>query len=88
MFIDHGGGLISMVCHLSAIDVHQGEVVSQGQRIGRVGATGRATGPHLHWSVSMNGDAGRSSRRCWRCFSRKPTPVARPLTAQSAATIS
>ncbi len=56
VFIDHGAGLISMMCHLSAIDVHQGDVVSQGQRIGRVGATGRATGPHLHWSVSMNGD--------------------------------
>jgi murein DD-endopeptidase MepM/ murein hydrolase activator NlpD len=56
VFIDHGAGLMSMMCHLSVIDVHQGEVVSQGQRIGRVGATGRATGPHLHWSVSMNGD--------------------------------
>jgi murein DD-endopeptidase MepM/ murein hydrolase activator NlpD len=56
VFIDHGAGLLSMMCHLSAVDVHQGEVVSQGQRIGSVGATGRATGPHLHWSVSMNGD--------------------------------
>ena len=56
VFIDHGAGLMSMMCHLSAIDVHPGEVVSKGQRIGRVGSTGRATGPHLHWSVSMNGD--------------------------------
>jgi murein DD-endopeptidase MepM/ murein hydrolase activator NlpD len=55
IFIDHGGGLISMVCHLSAIEVHQGDVVRKGERIGRVGATGRATGPHLHWSVSLNG---------------------------------
>ena len=55
IFIDHGGGLISMLCHLSAIEVRQGDVVRKGQRIGRVGATGRATGPHLHWSVSLNG---------------------------------
>ena len=56
VFIDHGAGMLSMMCHLSAIDVRQGDVVSRGQRIGRVGASGRATGPHLHWSVSLNGD--------------------------------
>ncbi len=56
IFIDHGEGLISMVCHLSEIDVHDGDVVARGQQIGRVGATGRATGPHLHWSVSLNGN--------------------------------
>lgn len=54
IFIDHGAGLISMVCHLSAIEVHEGDAVRKGQQIGRVGATGRATGPHLHWSVSLN----------------------------------
>ena len=55
IFIDHGGGLISMLCHLSKIDVQAGDAVRNGQRIGLVGATGRATGPHLHWSVSLNG---------------------------------
>ena len=55
IFVDHGGGLVSMVCHLSRIDVQQGDAVRKGQRIGLVGATGRATGPHLQWSVSLNG---------------------------------
>lgn len=55
VFIDHGEGLLSMMCHLSKVEVHDGDVVTKGQEIGRVGATGRATGPHLHWSVSLNG---------------------------------
>ena len=55
IFIDHGNGLITMYCHLDRIDVKAGETVSKGQRIGLSGKTGRATGPHLHWSVVLNG---------------------------------
>jgi murein DD-endopeptidase MepM/ murein hydrolase activator NlpD len=53
--IDHGLGVFSLLAHLSVMDVHQGELVTQGQVIGRVGATGRVTGPQLHWAVRMNG---------------------------------
>jgi len=56
VFVDHGQGLISMMCHLSRIDVSEGDTVARGDVLGQVGATGRVTGPHLHWSVSMNGN--------------------------------
>ena len=54
VWLDHGGGLLSMVCHLSAIDVAVGGQVQTGQRVGAVGATGRVTGQHLHWGVMLN----------------------------------
>jgi murein DD-endopeptidase MepM/ murein hydrolase activator NlpD len=53
--IDHGLGLFSMLAHLSAIDVQEGGVVDASQIVGRVGATGRVTGPHLHWAVRASG---------------------------------
>lgn len=54
VFIDHGQGLISMYCHMNSIDVSEGTVLKAGQAFGTVGKTGRVTGPHLHWSVSLN----------------------------------
>ena len=54
VFIDHGQGLISMFCHLSKIHVKPGQIVQRGQHVGDVGMTGRVTGPHLHWSISLN----------------------------------
>jgi murein DD-endopeptidase MepM/ murein hydrolase activator NlpD len=54
LMIDHGAGLNSAFLHLSRIDVREGEHVVKGQRIGEVGATGRATGPHLHWAMKWN----------------------------------
>jgi murein DD-endopeptidase MepM/ murein hydrolase activator NlpD len=54
--IDHGLGVFSLLAHLSVMDVHVGEEVIAGQIVGKVGATGRVTGPHLHWAVRI-GDA-------------------------------
>ena len=56
VFVDHGAGLVTMYCHLSEIEVTDGQLVDRAAVLGRVGATGRVTGPHLHWSVSMNGN--------------------------------
>lgn len=55
MFIDHGNGLLSLFCHLSEHNAKVGDTVRKGQAVARSGATGRASGPHLHWSVYLNG---------------------------------
>lgn len=55
VFIDHGQGLISAYMHLSQIAVRPGQRIAKGERLGAVGATGRSTGAHLHWTVILNG---------------------------------
>ena len=55
VFLDHGMGIITMYFHLSEVHVKEGEKMAQGQVIGRVGQTGRASGPHLHWGVRIHG---------------------------------
>jgi len=55
VFVDHGGGLLSMYMHLSRIDVRAGQRVARGERLGLSGATGRVTGPHLHFGLRWRG---------------------------------
>ena len=54
VFVDHGQGFISMFCHMSKIDAKLGQQLARGDVVGKVGSTGRATGPHMHWNVSLN----------------------------------
>jgi murein DD-endopeptidase MepM/ murein hydrolase activator NlpD len=57
VIVDHGGGLTTRYGHLSHIDVELDQVVSRAQLLGKVGSTGRSTGPHLHYEVRINDEA-------------------------------
>jgi murein DD-endopeptidase MepM/ murein hydrolase activator NlpD len=67
--LDHGQGLTSLYMHMSAVTARKGQVLSQGAPLGKVGATGVATGPHLHWAVYVHGDSVQPA------FFTKPEPA-------------
>ena len=54
VFIDHGQGLLSSYSHLSEVNVIEGQTLRKAQELGKIGTTGRSTGPHLHWGVFLN----------------------------------
>jgi len=79
VYLQHGGGLVTIYMHMSEVLVSEGDVVERGQVIGRVGATGRVTGPHLHWV----GRYGGVSVDPLTIFNLDPTAFPRPRTIPS-----
>jgi murein DD-endopeptidase MepM/ murein hydrolase activator NlpD len=63
--VDHGDGIVTKYAHLYTISVKKGDVVERGQIVGKVGTTGRSTGPHLHYEVNLNGKAVNPVRYMW-----------------------
>jgi murein DD-endopeptidase MepM/ murein hydrolase activator NlpD len=86
VYLDHGLGFYSMYFHLSEVLVKESQPVKAGQIIGKVGATGRATGPHLHWGVKLNGARVNPYALLDLPFkggaqSETPAPVSEPVSA-------
>lgn len=81
IFVDHGLGLYSMYFHLSDVLVKEGDLIKAGQVIGKVGATGRATGPHLHWGMKVNGARVNPYTLLELPFSQNPAAVRPALAA-------
>ena len=79
--LDHGAGLFSLLAHLSRIDVHEGDEIGKGAPVGAVGATGRVTGPHLHWTVRL-GPARIDPLSLIRASEAAPTPGTTPGVAR------